>query len=464
MIQLIATLVVVAGIVGLFFLDRDPEARTAKALWIPVIWMLLVCSRAVSEWADLDPVADVADRFREGSPLEASIYGILIVAGLLALNRRAYKVASFFRLNTPLVLFLLYCAVSTMWSDYPFVGIKRWIKGAGTLVMVLVLLTDSDPVAATRRLFSRSAFLLLPVSVLLIECFPKLGSTFDPWSKRTFYIGVTTQKNELGLTCLICGLGTLWSLIRAYEDRTLPHRVRHLIAHGVILATALWLLKKCDSMTSLSCLLIAGGVMLLMGQPWVRRQTSHVNTVVWGAVAVAIFAAFIDSSGALLGLLGRTSSLTGRTDVWKAVLSIHTNPLLGAGYESFWLGDRIEEVWRIVGFNNFAEAHNGYLEIYINLGWMGLIMLGVLFASGYRNALTSLRIDPLTGRLKMAFFGAALIFNLSEAGFTMMGPMWIAFLVAIINVPPISQSQVYQQPFKIPSAPGVPQKQIRILQ
>jgi O-antigen ligase len=217
-------------------------------------------------------------------------------------------------------------------------------------------------------------------------------------------------------------------------------------------------------MTSFSCLLIAGGVMLLTGQPWVRRQTSHVNTVVWGAVAVAIFAAFIDSSGALLGLLGRTSSLTGRTDVWKAVLSIHTNPLLGAGYESFWLGDRIEEVWRIVGFNNFAEAHNGYLEIYINLGWLGLIMLGVLFVSGYRNALTSLRIDPLTGRLKMAFFGAALIFNLSEAGFTMMGPMWIAFLVAIINVPLISQSQVYQQPFKIPLAPGVPQKQIRILQ
>ncbi len=457
------TLAVLAVIGGLFFLNREPELRTSKAIWIPMIWMLIVCSRPLLEWGGLPMNATAADRFTEGSPLEAAIYGILIAAGLLVLNYRPYRVSAFLRLNAPLMFFLIYCAASAMWSDYPSVALKRWIKGVGSLVMVFVVLTDADPKTAIRRLFSRVAFLLLPVSVLLIECFPNLGSMYDQWSKRITYNGVTTSKNELGLTCLICGMGALWSLLRAYEDRLLPHRIRQLTAHGVILGLAFWLLKTCDSMTSFACLVIAGVVMLLTGKLWIRAQTSKVNIVVWGAVALAVFSTLLDSSGALLRPLGRSADLTGRTDVWKAVLSIHTNPFLGAGYESFWLGDRIEEVWRIVGFKNFAEAHNGYIEVYVTLGWLGLIMLGALFVVGYRNALSGLRIDPTMGKLRMAFFTAALMFDLSEAGFKMMGSMWLAFLVAIMRVPAISQIEKPQLAFRFRWGLGGAQRQIRIL-
>jgi O-antigen ligase len=221
----------------------------------------------------------------------------------------------------------------------------------------------------------------------------------------------------------------------AYEDRGMPHRARHLMAHGAVLVTAAWLLKTCDSMTSASCLIIGGAVMYLSTRGWVAGRRGNIHLLIAGAVALAIFAAFIDSSGALLHLLGRNATLTGRTDIWKAVLSFHTNPLLGTGYESFWLGSRIQRVWEIIGYKGVAEAHNGYLEIYINLGWAGLAMLGVMLTGGYRNAVAALRRDGKTGRLNVALLTAGLMFSLTEAGFKMVSPLWIAFLLGIVAVP-----------------------------
>ena len=67
------------------------------------------------------------------------------------------------------------------------------------------------------------------------------------------------------------------------------------------------------------------------------------------------------------------------------MLALHTNPLLGTGYESFWLGSRLQFVWDATE-QGILQAHNGYLEIYINLGWVGVILLGGLIVTGYRNA------------------------------------------------------------------------------
>ncbi len=57
MTSVIATVFFAVGILGLFALDRDRNARTSKALWLPVIWMSLAGSRMVSQWLDAGLVA-----------------------------------------------------------------------------------------------------------------------------------------------------------------------------------------------------------------------------------------------------------------------------------------------------------------------------------------------------------------------------------------------------------------------
>jgi O-antigen ligase len=145
------------------------------------------------------------------------------------------------------------------------------------------------------------------------------------------------------------------------------------------------------------------------------------------------------------------------------VLSLHTNPLVGTGFESFWLGSRLQVVWSASDVG-ILQAHNGYLEIYINLGWIGVILLGGLAVTGYRHALAVFRQDPEAGRLALAFFAAGLIFSLSEAGFRMMNLIWFAFLLAISGIPLGLQSKQGQETLKLPSNKSVLKNRFRVLQ
>jgi exopolysaccharide production protein ExoQ len=137
--------------------------------------------------------------------------------------------------------------------------------------------------------------------------------------------------------------------------------------------------------------------------------------------------------GWLLTLLGRNATLTGRTEVWDTLLAHAVNPWIGAGYENFWIGDRVELFNQLLGGLN--QAHNGYIEIYLNIGFAGLLLLGGVIISGFRNILQELRKDQTAARLKMAFFVICLVYNFTEASFKMMSPVWFTFLWAVILVP-----------------------------
>jgi O-antigen ligase len=231
---------------------------------------------------------------------------------------------------------------------------------------------------------------------------------------------------------MVCGLGLLWLLLGAMESRDLPRRKLRIVIYATLLATAAGLIVKADSMTSLSTMALAGAVLVIITQRWVSASRGLLHVVVWSAVGMAVSAIFLDST--ILHALGRNATLTGRTDIWRAVLALHTNPLIGTGYESFWLGDRLQFVWDATD-KGILQAHNGYLEIYINMGWIGVILLGALIVTGYRHAVASYYRDPQSGRLGLAMFTAALMFNLSEAGFRMMTLIWFVFLMAITGIP-----------------------------
>ncbi len=426
--SLIATIACIGAILWLFALDRGREMRTSPALWIPTVWMLINSSRSVSDWLHRTTAEPLSMRYSEGSPLDAVIFGALIVGGIVVLNFRTRRTGELLRQNLPVILFFVYCALSILWSDYPFIALKRWSKAAGDLVMVLVVLSDADPLSAIQRFFKRVTFILLPVSVLLILFYPGIGSAYDPDERVVMYVGVTTFKNLLGMTSMVCGLASLWSLMGAYQDRLMTRRGKHLLAHGLMVLTAVWLLVKCDSMTALSCFGLAAAVLVMAGQQWMLRKPSRIHLVIGSAIVLPLFALFIDSG--LLHALGRKPNLTDRTSIWAAVLAMHTNPFVGAGFESFWLGNHLQRVWDL-SVHGIQEAHNGYLEVYINLGWIGELLLIAMIVAAYPRILMALRRMPHWGRLRLAFFVAGLIYSLTEAGFRMMNPVWIAFLLAI---------------------------------
>src|SRR5713101_8317734 len=140
----IATLVFALGIVGLFALDRDRDERTSIALWLPVVWLCIGGSRMVSDWFQQWPYKSSADmtataaQLLDGSPLDRNILMALIAIGVAVLLTRRATVKAVLGANAAILVFFLYCAVSTLWFDYPFVAFKRWTKAFGDLVMVLI--------------------------------------------------------------------------------------------------------------------------------------------------------------------------------------------------------------------------------------------------------------------------------------------------------------------------------------
>src|SRR5208283_4490617 len=186
----IANLVYACGIAALFYLDRDSSIRTSKALWLPVVYVWVVGSRPVSVWLGIAPAAGT-DLQLDGSPVDRLFFVALLVAVICVLVYRGRRVVTFLIANLPILIYFLFCLVSVLWSDFPGVACKRWIKSIGDLLMILVVVTDQQPVAALRRLFSRTGFILIPLSLLYIKYYPFLGRGYDAWSGAPSYLGVT---------------------------------------------------------------------------------------------------------------------------------------------------------------------------------------------------------------------------------------------------------------------------------
>ncbi len=440
MIPQIATVIFVIGIAGLFLLARDSDAQTSKALWIPVTWLMIAGSRNPDEWLHMSSPMDQGTRYLEGDPLDRAVLFTLIIFGVIVLMGRSRRVGELLRSSAPVLLFFAYCAMSSLWSDYPDVAAKRWIRAVGDLVMVLVILTDPDWVQALKRVLKRVGFVLLPLSVLVIRYFPTLGRGYNAAGTATFWTGVTEDKNGLGMICLIFGLGIIWSFIGVYQQQEEKRRTKRLIAYGTVVLTTLYLLWESNSMTSISCFAMAGFLMLAVGRWRLARKPAVIFLLSAAMVGLSAYVLFSGGGGGMLETLGRNSSLTGRTEVWQVLLPFAQNPIFGSGYESFWLGDRLTQIGALTS-NGIQEAHNGYLEIYLNLGWLGITLLALVIAMGFRNVVLAVRKDPDTGKLMLAYFVLALIYNFTEAGFKMMNPVWIFFLLATIAIPKVAFSE-----------------------
>jgi exopolysaccharide production protein ExoQ len=436
MVASIATILFVIGIGFLFWADRDPQGRLSRVLWLPLLSLLISGSRPLTLWLPSQKSIS-ADQFIEGSPIDAAVALALIIAGIVVLARRHKQIAKVVRANPVVVLFILYCLVSVSWSDFPGVALKRWVRLTGDFVTILILLTDRDPARAVKWVLTRVAFVLIPVSVLLIKYYPNLARYYDSWTGQQYVSGVSMDKNMLGMMCLVYGSAVLFRFLELWRERKSSGRTQRLVGYGAVLMMLFWLLSLAHSMTSLSCFCFATVLIVVTGLIKAARKPLVVHLMVAGILGVTFGILFLHiGEGAALEQLGRNPTLTGRTEIWSALLGFAGNPIFGTGYESFWLGDRLKNIWAsgsLLGGVN--EAHNGYLETYLNLGWIGVALLVAFIVLGYRNVIATMRRGADFGRLKLAFFVVAVAYNFTEAGFRAESSVWFAFLIAAIGVP-----------------------------
>lgn len=344
---LIAAIMCAIGIMGLFRFERDRKEKTSKALWIPVAWLSLAGSRAVSQWlasfgwGDAVQPFDSPEQLLAGSPIDRAAVILLLIIGLLVLLNRRRRVGRLLSANLPIVLFFAYCAASIAWSEYPEVAFKRWIRASGDIVMILIVLSELHPQTAIKRLLAWTSFLLIPLSVLLIKYYPNLGLAYNRWTWTQLYGGVTMNKNTLGMICMLFGLAAEWRFISSFRNRELSNRSQKLAAHGSILVMVLWLLWKSNSMTALCCFLIGSSLIFMTTFSRLGRRPAIVFVMVAAIVFLSAYPILLAPDADVLGELEETQrSPDGLKSgswfsPWAATL-LWGLDLTASGWENVW--------------------------------------------------------------------------------------------------------------------------------
>jgi exopolysaccharide production protein ExoQ len=428
-------------LVGLLCFDPAKSPNTSPALWIPVIAMFIAGTRNISQWLS-GQVGMSAAAFEEGNPLDRVISLGLILLAIGVLTLRSVNWGVFIARNLALLAFLSFALLSVFWSDFPFTAFKRWFRDLGIYLMILVVLSDPRPVEAVRTVLRRLGYLMVPLSILLIKYYSAIGKHYSYWTGEAEFVGAATSKNMLGLLCLISGLYFFWDTVTRWTERKQRRVKRILLVNLAFIGMTLWLMRLAQSTTSEVCLLIGCLVIVAAHIRFFKRRPTALKVLVPSLFGLYLILNFgLNMNGSMAQAVGKDPTMTDRTKIWAFVLGMHTNPLLGTGYQSFWLGPRLEYFWMHSGLGHLNEAHNGYLEVYLELGLLGVIVLLGFLLAGYRTI-----CKGLTSRSDLAILGLAtwltlLFYNMSEAAFE-NGLLWTMLMFGAIALPKRARERV----------------------
>jgi O-antigen ligase len=180
-----------------------------------------------------------------------------------------------------------------------------------------------------------------------------------------------------------------------------------------------------------------------------RRPDTFLVLLFCSAAVIALLDQALGLKDSMLALLGRRPDLTDRTDIWQILLGFNTNPVVGVGFMSFWTGTRLDEVWTLLSAQineRVNQAHNGYLEQYLNLGYIGVAFIVVIMLSGLLKIRRQLTVDPAAGVLRLCFIVVAALYNYTEASFYGLNNMWIVLLLGCLEAPRQRQQRAAYSP------------------
>jgi O-antigen ligase len=351
------------------------------------------------------------------------ISGMFLAAVPLLLVHRQ-RAAALVVAGLPLFLTVGWFAATTLWSQHPDLTVRRIVAYAMVLVIavgVIAAMSTPQRIVGTILAVFATVIVVDLFSVLLV---PAVAVTVDGVQ------GVHSHKNDAGtvamVTVLILG-GSAWAV------RKLALRLPLLLLCLAALAFLVVTRSKTTIALTFILLLLLPVLYLLLANS--RALLAAVALLVCGVAAAGLMALALADVGIndVLSFVFGDPTLTRRTEIWQQLMiSIHERPVRGFGWGAFWgTGDPLNPMhgppraWYLDA-SVVNTAHNGYVDIVLQSGLVGLGLALMLVARciwNYARILSHKRTPAAARRFIAVFLAVALaiLFNNSTES-RLLGP------------------------------------------
>jgi len=262
---------------------------------------------------------------------------------------------------------------SFIWSDFP--GISR--KEA-----VLTFMTTLFGVYLASRYSLKEQLQIIAWAAGIAAVFSLLYTLAFPWAgieqgiHAGAWRGPVTQKNIFARLMVMCAV----PLALVLNSSRTKYRYVVWAVFGITVA----LIVLSTSKTALVVFLTL--MMVLPIYRALRWSSSFAVPFLMSLVLVGASTGtwLMTNWVSFLGSLGKDATLTGRTEIWDAIIEkIGERPWLGYGYDAFWQpGGGQDYVWYVFRIT-FTQSHNGYLDLTVQLGILGLLLFALSFITAY---------------------------------------------------------------------------------
>lgn len=330
-----------------------------------------------------------------------------------------------------IVALVLVAIASTAWSLDPSLTLRASASFGATTIFGVYFGTRYSP-PQQLRLLAWTCSLVVLLSFFFAIFLPKYG--IDQVAFPGAWQGVFAHKNVLARAMVLA------LLVFVFVQ---PKRFQSLRWLGVAASLALLLLSR-----SVTGMIVCAAIvsMLALYKCVGARNVVTIPLIVVGLLLVGLLL-FPDFSAAqVFQLVGRSSDLTGRTELWSALLvSISKRPWLGYGFSAFWgsVNGESESVrdaarWAV------PHGHNGIVDLMLQLGVLGLATFAVGYFVFWRRALRFLSRVP--GRLPVwlcTYLLFMLLYNLSESSLLARHDIfWILYTSTAVSLFPTCFRQI----------------------
>ena len=333
------------------------------------------------------------------------VFLFLFFSSLIILSKRFDKILSLIRSEKYLSIFILLCLLSALWSDHSLISFKRSFQLFVMFLVIIESLVNIEPEVLLKQLkivvsayvfFNLYACRFIPAAI---------DPTFGTWR------GMEVQKNLLAQTTLYCLLS---SIVFFSFDKTRLTRLND----SLLIFISVLIIYKAHSST----IIIAIAIIVWLGVIF-KIETIFTRIGIGRSLLGLTFLFILSCSviflifsteifGLIPGYFGKDMTLSGRTDIWEfAWNDIEKKLLLGYGFATYWImGSSRLEIFASY-FEGFMvnEAHNGYIEIILQLGVIGFVFfLFPIVAYIYR-------MFKLNSNLAILIFVSIITLNYTES-------------------------------------------------